>query len=142
MRHNTSLAKAMNTITKLAALLIAAFAAATLIAACDTTPPAAQPIPHTTTAVQGPSLDDLYLQVLHNNGVNTNTYPLATDQAAITIGRDTICPELRASGNWQAIGLALISEGLTPTNAGTVIGAANAAYCPDIHIDWHEQGVR
>lgn len=131
-------------VSRVLALLVAATAAATL-SACDpqiTETAVRETAPATTTlTTEAPSIDDLYLQVLHEAGVATDRYPLGSDSIAVRIGREVVCEELRDGTDWRIIGLALIREGLSAEHAGTVVGAANSAFCPDVAIDYDTEGV-
>lgn len=133
-------------LAKLTALLITGIAAATIVG-CDTGD--AQAIRHTTplevtiddTPALAPTLDDLFLTVLENAGVPIPSPGIVSHDHAITIATEVLCPELRAGTSWKLLGIALMQQGMDATHAGSLLGAANGAYCDDVVIDYESEAV-
>ncbi|HTX97318.1 MAG TPA: DUF732 domain-containing protein [Mycobacterium sp.] len=72
--------------------------------------------------------DDNYLRALHQRGLS---WPNGSDQMMINVGH-AVCQDWAAGDTMaQTVDDVQKSLGLSTNGAGSVIGAATAAYCPE-----------
>lgn len=96
-------------------------AAAVLAAGCSAHPQATPSSPTSTSDVN-------YLRVVRPFVTSVDRWP---DSLLVMVGRD-VCTSMRGGvGIVQAIEN-VAADGFTPTQAGEIVGAANAAYCPTV----------